>query len=139
MKSLERYLPLAGRILLSLIFVMSGLSKVGGWNDTAGYMASKGMPLIPVFLVGAILVEVLGGLSVLLGFKAKLGAVALAVFLIPATLTFHNFWAYQGMEQQVQMSMFMKNLAIMGGLLLVIGFGAGPLSLDARSNPKFPA
>lgn len=136
MDKLERYAPLAGRILLSLIFVMSGLSKIGGWNDTAGYMASKGMPMVPLFLVGAILFEVLGGLSVLLGFKAKIGAAALIVFLIPATLIFHNFWTLEGMEQQMQMIMFMKNLSIMGGLLLVIGRGAGPLSLDERAKEK---
>jgi putative oxidoreductase len=64
MDKLERYAPFAGRIFLSLIFLMSGLSKIGGWNDTAGYMASKGMPMVPLFLVGAIVFEVLGGLSV---------------------------------------------------------------------------
>jgi len=136
MNKLERYLPLAGRIFLSLIFVTSGLSKIGGWNDTAGYMTSKGMPMVPLFLVGAIVFELLGGLSVLLGFKAKLGAAALIVFLIPASFIFHNFWTLEGMEQQMQMILFMKNFSITGGLLLVIGFGAGPLSIDARASAR---
>jgi putative oxidoreductase len=132
MQKLERFAPLLGRILLAQIFLLSGLNKIGAWEQTAGYMASKNLPLVPFFLVAAILFEVGGGLSVALGYKARLGAAALVVFLIPATLIFHNFWALQGMEQQVQMIMFMKNLAILGGLLLVIGFGPGPLSLDHR-------
>jgi putative oxidoreductase len=132
MQKLERFAPLLGRILLAQIFLLSGLNKIGAWEQTAGYMASKNMPLVPFFLVAAILFEVGGGLSVALGYKARLGAAALVVFLIPTTLIFHNFWALQGMEQQVQMIMFMKNLAILGGLLLVIGFGPGPLSLDHR-------
>ncbi len=130
-ETMERYGPLAGRVLLSAIFVMSGLHKIGAWDQTAAWMASKGMPMVPFFLVGAILLEVLGGLSVLLGFKARWGALALTVFLIPATLIFHNFWAMTGQEAQVQMIMFMKNLAILGGLAYVGTYGSGPMSLDA--------
>jgi len=136
METIGRYSVLLGRILLSLIFVMSGFSKIGGWEQTAGYMASKGMPLVPLFLVAAMLIEVLGGLSVLLGLKARVGAAALILFLVPASLIFHNFWTLEGMEQQVQMIMFMKNLSILGGLLLVVGLGSGPLSLDGRKKPK---
>jgi putative oxidoreductase len=136
MEKIERFVPLLGRILLSLIFVMSGLSKIGGWEQTSGYMASKGMPMVPIFLLGAIVFEVLGGLTVLLGFKAKLGATALIIFLIPTTFIFHNFWTLEGMERQMQMAMFMKNLSIMGGLLLVVGLGPGPLSFDNRKNKE---
>ncbi len=132
MNHLERFTPLAGRILLAQIFLASGLSKIGGWEQTAGYMASRGMPLVPLFLVLAILLEVGGGVSVLLGYKTRLGAAALIVFLIAVTLIFHNFWTYPEPEQQIQMIMFMKNLAIMGGLALLVGRGAGPLSLDQR-------
>lgn len=89
---------------------MSGLGKISGWEQTAGYMASKGMPLVPLFLVGAIVIGVVRGLSVLLGLKARIGATALLIFIIPASLIFHSFWAYEGMEQQTQMVMFMKNL-----------------------------
>jgi putative oxidoreductase len=136
MGNLERFAPLVGRILLAQIFLASGLNKLGAWEQTAGYMASKNMKLVPLFLVAAILFEVGGGLSVALGYKAKVGAATLFIFLIPATLIFHNFWTYQGIEQQVQMIMFMKNLAILGGLLLVIGMGAGPLSLDNRKKKE---
>jgi len=132
MNQVNRFAPLLGRILLALIFLVSGLGKIFDWQGTAGYMASKGMPLIPFFLLGAILLELAGGLAVLLGFKARIGAVLLIVFLIPATLIFHNFWTLTGMERQIQMVMFLKNLAIMGGLLLVVGLGPGPLSLDEK-------
>jgi len=134
MKNLERITPLLGRILLALTFLVSGFGKIGGWNETAGYMASKGMPLVPLFLVAGILLEIGGGLSVLLGFRARLGAAALIVFLIPATFIFHNFWALEGMDQQINMIMFMKNLSILGGLLLVVAFGPGPISIDNRNR-----
>lgn len=129
---MTRYLPLAGRVLLALIFVISGLGKIPAWNQTAGYMSSRGMPLVPLFLIGAICIEVGGGLSVMLGFRPRIGAAALMVFLLPATLVFHNFWTYPPAEQQVQMAMFLKNLSILGGLLLVAAFGAGPASADSR-------
>jgi putative oxidoreductase len=132
MGKVERYAPLVGRILLSVLFLLSGFGKITGWGTTAGYMASKGMPLVPFFLAMAILFELGGGLSVLFGFWARLGALALFVYLIPTTLIFHNFWAYTGMERQMNQINFLKNLAIMGGLLMVVAFGPGPLSVDAR-------
>ena len=130
---LQAVAPLAGRMGLSLIFLLSAAGKLANWSGTAQFMASKNMPLAPMFLAGAIAFELLGGLSVLLGYKARLGALALIVFLIPATLIFHNFWAYQGMEQQMQMINFLKNVAIMGGLTLLIAFGSGRLSLDRNA------
>src|SRR5207249_12192011 len=114
---------LLGRILLSVIFIMSGFGKITGWSTTAGYMASKGMPLVPFFLAGGILVELAAGLSVLLGFRARFGAAALFLYLIATSLIFHNFWAYSGMEQQMQMINFMKNVATLGGLAMVVAFG----------------
>jgi len=132
MQKIERFAPLLGRIFLAFIFLMSGLEKIGNWDQTAGYMASKEMPMIPLFLVGAIFLEVLGGLSVLLGWKARVGAAGLLVFLVPTTLIFHNFWALEGMEQQAQMINFLKNLAILGGLFLILGLGPGSLSINDR-------
>lgn len=134
--NVRTYTPLAARILLSLIFLLSGLAKLGTWEQTAAYMASKGMPLVPLFLVGAIVLEVGGGLSVLLGWRTRLGAVALILFLILAAVIFHNFWAYEGLEQQIQMAMFLKNVSIMGGLLLLFYFGPGPVSIDARRGAQ---
>jgi putative oxidoreductase len=129
-ESTSKNTVLVGRILLSLIFLISAAGKLFNFTGTAGMMSANGFPVASLFLVGALAFELLGGLSVLTGYKARLGAAALIIFLIPTTLIFHNFWAYQGMEQQMQAAMFLKNLAIAGGLALVIAFGPGPLSVD---------
>jgi putative oxidoreductase len=109
---------LLARVLLGLIFVMSGFSKITGFESTQQYMASYGLPLTAVLLVGAIVVEILGGLSIILGLWARAGAAALVLFLIPATLIFHTEFG-----QRTQMIMFLKNLSIMGGLLLLMAHG----------------
>jgi putative oxidoreductase len=128
--SIQTCITVAGRVLLSLIFVLSGLDKIANWSGTAQYMASKGLVAVPFFLVMAILFELVGGLSVLTGFKARWGALVLVLFLIPVTAIFHNFWAFEGMERQMQMIHFMRNLAIMGGLLSIVARGAGLGSVD---------
>jgi putative oxidoreductase len=127
-----KWFSLVGRILLGLIFVMSGLGKLGNFAGTAGFMASKGMPAATLFLVGAIAIEILGGLSVLAGFKTRWGAAALIVFLVPATLIFHKFWGLSPMETQMQMANFLKNVSIGGGLLGLIAAGPGAASVDAK-------
>jgi len=132
--SVEKYGPLVGRILLALIFFLSGLNKIFAWDFNTGYMAAKGMPMVAIFLVAAIVIEIGGSLSVILGYKARWGAVALIVFTIPASVIFHNFWALKGMDQVLNMAMFMKNFSIIGGLLLVVAFGAGQLSMDNRKS-----
>ena len=134
MSATDRYLPLAARCLLALVFLLAGLEKVFGWTASAQYMAAKGMPVVPLFLIGAIALELGGSLSVILGLKARWGAAALILFTIPTTLIFHDFWALDGAARQINQIMFMKNLAMIGGLLLVVRHGAGALSLDARKN-----
>jgi len=124
MKSL---VPLIGRILIASIFLISGSEKILNPVQTSHYMAAHGMPLVGLMLIGAIIVEIGGGLSVLLGYKAKWGALALALYLIPTTLIFHTKFP----EQQVN---FMKNLAIIGGLLMLSHFGPGPVSFDERAK-----
>src|SRR5262245_12771069 len=106
---------LSGRILLSLIFLLSGMMKIMDWNGTAAQMADKGMPAIPFFLTMAILFELGAGACLLFGFQARSASLALVLYLIPTTLVFHNFWAATGSEFQNQMHHFLKNLAIMGG------------------------
>lgn len=133
LEKLQHATPLVGRGLLSVIFLLSGLGKIADWSGTAGYMAAKHMPAVPFFLAAAIVVELAAGLSVLAGYKARLGALVLFAYLIPVTLIFHNFWAFEGMEQKMQMINFLKNAAIMGGLLMVAANGAGPISVDERS------
>jgi len=110
-----------------MIFIMSGLGKIFDSAASMGYMKSVGMPAVGFFLVMAIILEVAGGVSVLLGYKAKWGALALIIFLIPTTLIFHN-----NLSDQIQMIMFMKNLAILGALIAIAVNGAGAMSLDAR-------
>jgi putative oxidoreductase len=114
---LERLTPIAGRGLLSAIFLMSAAGKAGNFAGTAAMMATRGFPAASLFLASAIALEVCGGLSILTGYKAKWGALALIFFLIPATFIFHNFWAYTGADLEGQMVHFLKNLAIMGGLV----------------------
>lgn len=125
---MKHYIPLVARILISAIFLMSGMGKIMDPAGTQGYMAAHGMPFTGLLLLGAIVFELAGGLSVLAGFKARWGAVVLLVFLIPTTLIFHTAFS-----ERLQVIMFMKNLAIMGALLMVAYFGAGPVSIDARS------
>src|SRR5262249_18328587 len=98
---------------------------------TVETMRARGMPAAEVFLALAILVEFVGGLSVLLGWKARLGALLLALYLIPVTLLFPSFWNFEGMAQMNQMLPFLKNVTIMGGLITLVGAGAGRFSLDA--------
>jgi putative oxidoreductase len=126
----EQLVNLVGRVCLSLIFLMSAFGKLTNWNGTAGYMASKNLPAIPVLLILAVLFELVGGLSVLTGYKARWGASLLVVFLLIVTPIFHNFWAVSGADQQNQMIHFLKNVAILGGLLQIVARGAGPASLE---------
>ena len=116
----ERYAWIAGRVLLSTIFILSALGKLADLGGTAGYMRAAGMPMIWFFLPMAILLELGGGLAILTGFGARIGVLALIVFLVPTTLIFHAFWAAPAAEHQMQMINFMKNLSILGGLLLVM-------------------
>lgn len=130
--SQNRYTHLIGRILLSLIFIVSGFGKIGQWSAMASMMASRGIPLVSITLPLTVLVELGGGLALLFGYQARLAAALLALWLVPVTLTFHNFWAFHGPDQQAQVVNFLKNLAIIGGLLRLASDGAGAISLDAR-------
>ena len=130
---LQQFAPLVGRTLLALIFIFAGFHKITGFEGTAGYMASHGLPMPQVLLVATIVIELIGGLMLLIGWQAKLAAAAIFLFLIPATLVFHAFWTVNpadAMLLQNQMNHFMKNLAIMGGLLYVVAYGSGPFSLQ---------
>jgi putative oxidoreductase len=126
---MNQYQPwglLAGRLLLAYIFVDAGYGKIGsGFAGTAKYMAAKGMVMVEPLLVGAIIVELIGGLMLAVGWKARWAAWALFLFIIPTTIIFHPAWA-----DPSQMIQFQKNLAIMGGMLYVAFMGPGRLSLD---------
>ncbi len=125
-------LILVGRVLLATIFVISGVSKLLDWSMTAGYMRSAGLPVVDLLLPIAAAIEILGGLSLVTGTYTRLGAAALILYLIPTTLVFHHFWTWSGAARQMQMVNFLKNLSIMGGLLVLLGQGAGRFSFDAK-------
>jgi putative oxidoreductase len=128
--------PLAGRLLISAIFIFSGLNKLGAHAAMVGFAASKGLAAADLAIWLAAAVEILGGLSILLGFQTRIGAWVLFLFLIPTSVVFHNFWALQGMERMDNQAHFFKNVAIMGGLLFVATFGAGAYSIDAARLKK---
>ena len=127
--TIDKFGPLLGRILLAAIFLMSGIGKIGGFAGTAGYMASKGIPMVDVLLAITIVIEIGAALMIIAGYKARLGATALFLWMIPVTFIFHNFWALPAAEQQIQQIMFMKNLGLMGGMLYIMAFGSGPMSV----------
>ncbi len=115
---MDRYLLITGRVLLASIFLMSGFGKITHWSGNESMVAAKGIPLPAVALALAVLFEIAGGLSLITGYHARWGALALFLYLIPVSLTIHNFWASPAAERQNQMIHFMKNVSIMGGLLV---------------------
>ena len=124
------YLPLAARICLALIFFKAGIDHLIGFAGFVEYIA-KTLPLAPVLAIGTIIFQLLGGLSLILGYKVKIGSLLLIIFLIPATLLFHNF-----IGDGSQLNAFLKNVGLIGGLLMVIYSGAGPVSLDTALQPN---
>lgn len=131
---LQNPLALVGRLLLALLFLPAGISKIAGFAGTAAYIGSKGLPLPELGAMIAIIVEVGGGLALIAGFKTRMAALALAVFTLVATFVFHNFWGVPADQAMMQQLMFYKNIAVVGGLLVLAAHGAGAWSLDARRN-----
>jgi putative oxidoreductase len=124
---------LLGRLLFGLLFIMSGPNHFA--KQTIGYAAAQGMPLASLAVPLSGLMALVGGLSIVLGYRAKLGAWLIVLFLVPVTFMMHKFWGIADPAvAQVQMIMFMKNVAILGGALLITQLGAGPLSLDSRHS-----
>lgn len=128
---MQAIFSLLARVFLTAIFLKSAFGKITNFPGTQKFMAAKGMPMTGLLLAGAIVLLVAGGLSVLLGYRARLGAVLLIIFIVPATWIFHTDFS-----NNVQMIMLMKNASIMGGLLMVMAFGPGSISLDGRSPGK---
>jgi len=121
---------LAGRVLLALMFVVAGFGKIGSFEETAAYIASTGLPMPQLGVVIGIVVEVAGGLLLFVGWKARWAALALAAFSVAATYFFHNFWNMTGPVAQTNQLLFMKNISVIGGLLMVWAFGPGRYSVD---------
>jgi len=121
---------LIGRILLCILFIESGFGKIGGFEGTAGYIASRGLPFPQVLAAMSILVELGGGLAVLIGWKTRWVALVLIVFMIVITPIFHNFWSAPAATAMSQQINFMKNVSILGGIFLLLAFGPGRYSAD---------
>jgi putative oxidoreductase len=118
-----------GRFLFSLIFILSGLNHFA--SGTISYANNQGIPMADILVPVSGLIAMIGGLSVLTGFHARVGAALILIFLVPVTFLMHNFWAVADPQMaQMQMANFMKNLSIMGGAILVAFYGAGPISID---------
>jgi putative oxidoreductase len=126
-------LVVLGRLLFTLIFIMSGPNHFS--KQMIGYAAAQGVPLASIAVPLSGIIALAGGLSILLGYRAKIGAWLIVLFLAVVTPTMHKFWGISNpMTAQMQMIMFMKNVSMLGGALLISQFGAGPFSLDARRS-----
>ncbi len=130
--SLQDTLALVGRILLALLFVPAGFGKIAGFSGAVGYATSVGLPMPEVGVAVGLLIELVGGLMLLVGFMVRPAAVLLAFFTLVASFFFHAYWSLPADQAMMQQLMFNKNLAISGGLLAFAAFGAGRWSLDAK-------
>ena len=132
LNNIQNPLALLGRLLLALMFITSGFGKIGGFEGTAGYIASKGLPMASVVAALTILVELGGGLAVAVGFLTRWAALALAAFTVLAALIFHTYWAVPPEQVMMQQINFWKNISIAGGFLVLAAFGPGAISIDAK-------
>jgi len=150
---MQKFLGFLGRLCFSVIFILAGINKIMNWDASEQYLVNQMLdvlsksyhhgwaqtifdqvlPLAPTLLVIGTIAELGGALLVLLGIQVRLGAFILCLYLIPTTLLFHNFWALEGSEQQLQMAMFLKNLSIFGGGLILLAFGKGPKKVKLQS------
>ena len=130
--ALNASLNLAGRLALAALFLPAGLNKISGFEGTVGYITSVGLPLATLGAVIAIVVEVIGGLALIAGFRTRIAALVLAAFTLVATVIFHAWWSVPADQAFVQQLMFFKNVGVIGGLLALAAAAPGAWSLDAR-------
>ncbi|MBP6655361.1 MAG: DoxX family protein [Propionivibrio sp.] len=130
--ALQNPLALVGRLLLALLFLPAGIGKITGFAGTVGYIGSVGLPLPALGAVIAIVVEIVGGVALIAGFGTRIAALILALFTLAASFFFHAYWAVPADQQFVTQLLFMKNIAVVGGLLTLSAWGAGAWSMDAR-------
>ncbi len=126
-----RYLPLFGRVFLSLIFIYGAKGNISGFSGTQEGMAEMGLPFPTLLLLGNIVFQIVGAISLLLGWKVQWGAIILIIFLVPTTVVFHDFW--NNPDESIA---FFKNLGLIGGLLLLINTGAGAVSLEPKETTE---
>lgn len=130
MNAVKQFGPLLARIFIAQIFLISGYFKIVGFNGTEAMIAKQGLPFATVLLVITIIIEVGAALMILLGWKARIGALLLFLWMIPVTYFFHNFWTMEGGPAMINQIMFQKNLAMMGAMLYIMAFGSGPYSVQ---------
>jgi putative oxidoreductase len=134
--SARQYAPVVGRIMIAIVFLSSAYGKLTGFEATAAAMAARGMGMTHVLLTAAIAIELVASVMLIVGWYTRWAALALVVFLTTATLYFHNYWTYPPEQQRNQRNHFMKNVGFVGGLIFIIGMGAGPRSIDSRRSAR---
>ena len=136
MKTYQSALNLFGRILIVALFLPAGLSKLTGFEGTLGYFSSLGIPAPTLALVATIVIEIVGGIALLVGYQTRLIAIVMALFTLAAAVPGHAFWAAPADAAFIAQLLFFKNIAVMGGLLVLASAGAGSFSFDGRKEAK---
>ena len=131
-ESYKAYVSVVGRLLLAPMFILSGFGKLGNIEGTAAFIASGGLPAPTVLAAAVGALELFGGLALVVGYQVRLVGLALALFTVAASVVFHAWWSAPADQQYVTQLLFMKNISVAGGMLLISALGAGPLSIDAR-------
>jgi putative oxidoreductase len=126
--------PLLGRLMISYIFATSGIAKVFSWSGNVAYMGTRHLPLIPVLLAAALVIELAGSVCLVTGYQARIAAFVMFLYTTAVTVLFHNYWASSDMMAAMQETHFRKNLAIMGGLLMLAYSGPGKWALGRRAD-----
>ncbi len=136
MNFLVSLLLLVARMAIAALFLSAGVNKLINYNDTVQYMTAHGFTMVPFFLFGAAAIEVIGGLALIFGIKTRVTAFILILFLIPTTAIFHSFWTLSGGEAVLARLFFFHNLALIGGLIYVLCYGAGKFACDRSCECK---
>lgn len=125
---------LVGRVLIAWLFIPAGFGKIAGFSGAVGYAAAMGMPMPEVAVAVGLLIELVAGVFILIGFMTRPAALLLAFFTLVASFFFHAYWSLPADQAMMQQLLFNKNVAVVGGLLVLAAFGAGSLSVDAKRN-----
>ena len=134
MKFTHPAIPFVGRLLIVYIFATSGIAKVFGWQANVQYVSTRHLPMVPLLLVLAALIEIGGSICLIIGYRAREAGMVMFLYMIPLTVLFHNYWVASGMLAGAQETHFRKNLAIMGGLLMLAYAGPGRWSVGETSR-----
>ncbi len=129
MEFLKELFVLLGRLCISAMFLWTAFEKIRNWNTTVSYMRTKNIPQLNIVLPVSLALKIIGGLSVLVGWHAHIGALLLLIVTVPSAVKLHAFWTLQGNERNMEKALFMKEIAVIGGLLLLLALGAGQFGI----------